>query len=104
MVQVHISRLQSVVSMVQVGSLFMLTSDNNFGFTVSLLSLLQYYLRTGGCKFGKACRYNHTKAKPSAVPVLELNFLGLPIRLVLLMYHFENVNRFNESNFCWSKL
>ena len=72
----------------------MLTSNSTFGVTVPFLSLLQYYLRTGGCKFGKACRYNHTKAKPSAVPVLELNFLGLPIRMVLLMYHFENVISF----------
>ncbi|GMI67355.1 hypothetical protein like AT3G48440 [Hibiscus trionum] len=40
----------------------------------------KYYLRTGGCKFGKACRYNHFRAKSSAAPILELNFLGLPIR------------------------
>ncbi|OMO99686.1 Zinc finger, CCCH-type [Corchorus capsularis] len=40
----------------------------------------KYYLRTGGCKFGKACRYNHSRAKNSAAPILELNFLGLPIR------------------------
>ncbi|XP_039042338.1 zinc finger CCCH domain-containing protein 67-like isoform X2 [Hibiscus syriacus] len=39
----------------------------------------KYYLRTGGCKFGKACRYNHSRAI-SAAPILELNFLGLPIR------------------------
>lgn len=41
----------------------------------------KYYMRTGGCKYGKACRYNHLRAKASAAPVLELNFLGLPIRL-----------------------
>ncbi|KAK8489346.1 hypothetical protein V6N13_021423 [Hibiscus sabdariffa] len=40
----------------------------------------KYYLRTGGCKFGKACRYNHSRANSSAAPILELNFLGLPIR------------------------
>ncbi|GMJ04916.1 hypothetical protein like AT3G48440 [Hibiscus trionum] len=40
----------------------------------------KYYLRTGGCKFGKACRYNHSRVKSSAAPILELNFLGLPIR------------------------
>ncbi|KAL5750686.1 hypothetical protein ACOSP7_025289 [Xanthoceras sorbifolium] len=40
----------------------------------------KYYLRTGGCKFGKACRYNHTRAKSAVIPILELNFLGLPIR------------------------
>ncbi|GLT28109.1 hypothetical protein SLA2020_030650 [Shorea laevis] len=41
----------------------------------------KYYMRTGGCKYGKACRFNHSRAKASAAPVLELNFLGLPIRL-----------------------
>ncbi|XWS37161.1 hypothetical protein CRYUN_Cryun19dG0019200 [Craigia yunnanensis] len=40
----------------------------------------KYYLRTGGCKFGKACRYNHSRAKSPVGPILELNFLGLPIR------------------------
>ncbi|XWS51350.1 hypothetical protein CRYUN_Cryun12cG0169600 [Craigia yunnanensis] len=40
----------------------------------------KYYLRTGGCKFGKACRYNHSRAKSSVDPILEVNFLGLPIR------------------------
>ncbi|KAM5587227.1 hypothetical protein ABKV19_005921 [Rosa sericea] len=40
----------------------------------------KYYLRPGGCKYGKACRYNHGKGKPSVAPVVERNFLGLPIR------------------------
>ncbi|XP_024171447.1 zinc finger CCCH domain-containing protein 67 [Rosa chinensis] len=40
----------------------------------------KYYLRPGGCKYGKACRYNHGKGKPLVAPVVELNFLGLPIR------------------------
>ncbi|XP_024442497.1 zinc finger CCCH domain-containing protein 67 isoform X2 [Populus trichocarpa] len=48
----------------------------------------KYYLRTGGCKYGKACRFNHTREKTFSVPplktpmpsILELNFLGLPIR------------------------
>lgn len=40
----------------------------------------KYYMRTGGCKYGKGCRYNHSRAIMSAAPVLELNFLGLPIR------------------------
>ncbi|XP_061360877.1 zinc finger CCCH domain-containing protein 43-like [Gastrolobium bilobum] len=41
----------------------------------------KYYLRSGGCKFGKACKFNHTRGKCLAAPILELNFLGLPIRL-----------------------
>ncbi|KAJ0105698.1 hypothetical protein Patl1_18214 [Pistacia atlantica] len=51
-----------------------------FGVIIFLLSYLQYYLKTGGCKFGKACRYSHTRAKSPVIPILELNFLGLPIR------------------------
>ncbi|XP_059657246.1 zinc finger CCCH domain-containing protein 67-like isoform X2 [Cornus florida] len=40
----------------------------------------KYYLTSGGCKFGKACRYNHSRGKTQIAPILELNFLGLPIR------------------------
>ncbi|KAL4353553.1 hypothetical protein GQ457_06G041110 [Hibiscus cannabinus] len=45
----------------------------------------KYYLTSGGCKYGKACRYSHSKEKSnylekSEIPPLELNFLGLPIR------------------------
>ncbi|XVE54545.1 hypothetical protein DITRI_Ditri03aG0090300 [Diplodiscus trichospermus] len=40
----------------------------------------KYYLRTGGCKFGKACKYNHSRAQSTVSPILELNFLGLPMR------------------------
>ncbi|KAK7350676.1 hypothetical protein VNO77_09547 [Canavalia gladiata] len=41
----------------------------------------KYYLRSGGCKFGKACKFNHTRGKCLASPIVELNFLGLPIRV-----------------------
>ncbi|XP_062168961.1 zinc finger CCCH domain-containing protein 67 [Alnus glutinosa] len=41
----------------------------------------KYHLRSGGCKYGKDCRYNHTRGKTSGTTILELNFLGLPIRL-----------------------
>ncbi|XP_054804859.1 zinc finger CCCH domain-containing protein 67-like [Prosopis cineraria] len=41
----------------------------------------KYYLSSGGCKFGKACKYNHSRGTCSVATVLELNFLGLPIRL-----------------------
>ncbi|KAI9087568.1 hypothetical protein K1719_030438 [Acacia pycnantha] len=41
----------------------------------------KYYLKSGGCKYGKACKFNHTRGKCSATTILELNFLGLPIRL-----------------------
>ncbi|XP_071710776.1 zinc finger CCCH domain-containing protein 67-like isoform X2 [Rutidosis leptorrhynchoides] len=41
----------------------------------------KYYLSSAGCKFGKACKYNHTRVKTAIAPVVEYNFLGLPIRL-----------------------
>ncbi|RWR96954.1 zinc finger CCCH domain-containing protein 67 isoform X2 [Cinnamomum micranthum f. kanehirae] len=40
----------------------------------------KYYLKTGGCKFGKACRYNHPREKAGVGEPVELNFLGLPMR------------------------
>nr|GEV05478.1 zinc finger, CCCH-type [Tanacetum cinerariifolium] len=40
----------------------------------------KYFSSSGGCKYGKACKYNHTKGKSALTPVLEYNFLGLPIR------------------------
>ncbi|KAK7411054.1 hypothetical protein VNO78_02408 [Psophocarpus tetragonolobus] len=46
------------------------------------LTECKYYLRSGGCKFGKACKFNHTRGKCSSPsPIVELNFLGLPIRV-----------------------
>ncbi|XWS32693.1 hypothetical protein CRYUN_Cryun22dG0011800 [Craigia yunnanensis] len=47
----------------------------------------KYYLTSVGCKYGKACRYSHSKEKSrylekSEIPPAELNFLGLPIRLL----------------------
>lgn len=37
----------------------------------------KYFDRPGGCKFGKACKFNHNRKTSSAS---QLNFLGLPIR------------------------
>lgn len=48
---------------------------------LTLFDLLQYYLTPGGCKYGKFCRYSHPKDESEIVPP-ELNFAGLPIRLV----------------------
>ncbi|CAI9112098.1 OLC1v1012478C1 [Oldenlandia corymbosa var. corymbosa] len=41
----------------------------------------KYYLTSGGCKFGNSCKYSHNKGRSSVSPILEFNFLGLPIRL-----------------------
>ncbi|KAF5179683.1 Zinc finger ccch domain-containing protein [Thalictrum thalictroides] len=40
----------------------------------------KYYLTSGGCKFGKDCRYRHPREKSVVGPPAEFNFLGLPIR------------------------
>ncbi|MCD7451112.1 hypothetical protein HAX54_009560 [Datura stramonium] len=40
----------------------------------------KYYLTSGGCKYGKACKFNHSREKNSISPIVEFNFLGLPIR------------------------
>jgi len=40
----------------------------------------QYYLRTGDCKFGLACRYHHPRDHIVARPLL--NPVGLPLRPV----------------------
>ncbi|KAL9235581.1 hypothetical protein vseg_010327 [Gypsophila vaccaria] len=38
----------------------------------------KYFDRPGGCKFGEACKFNHSKKTTASS---ELNFIGLPIRL-----------------------
>lgn len=56
-----------------------------FTATVNIVTLLlfQYYRTAEGCKYGKSCRYwHHGEESQNIVP--ELNFLGLPIRSVML--------------------
>ncbi|XP_076901979.1 zinc finger CCCH domain-containing protein 67-like isoform X2 [Bidens hawaiensis] len=42
----------------------------------------KYYLSTAGCKYGKSCKFSHggSRGKTVVTPVVEYNFLGLPIR------------------------
>ncbi|XP_019239156.1 PREDICTED: zinc finger CCCH domain-containing protein 67-like isoform X2 [Nicotiana attenuata] len=40
----------------------------------------KYYLTEGGCKYGNTCKYYHSRRKGAISPVLNINFLGLPIR------------------------
>lgn len=44
-------------------------------------SLLQYYLKTGTCRYGLTCRYHHPLSRKNGAPLL-LNNLGLPMRKV----------------------
>lgn len=53
--------------------------------TMNLWCSLQYYLRSGGCKYGKSCKNLHdprAKVAPALVPAFDYNFLGLPLRVV----------------------
>ncbi|ONI08139.1 hypothetical protein PRUPE_5G159000 [Prunus persica] len=38
------------------------------------------YSKSGGCKYEKACSFNPRRGEHSVAPILECNFLGLPIR------------------------
>ncbi|KAK1433882.1 hypothetical protein QVD17_10800 [Tagetes erecta] len=40
----------------------------------------KYYLSPAGCKYGKSCKFSHGRGKSGITPVVEYNFLGLPIR------------------------
>ena len=44
---------------------------------------LQYYLKTGTCKYGSTCKYHHPRDRNGAGPV-SFNMLGLPMRQVFL--------------------
>ncbi|KAG5537085.1 hypothetical protein RHGRI_024509 [Rhododendron griersonianum] len=62
----------------------------------------KYYLSSGGCIFGKACKYNHGRGKVPVAPIMEFNFLGLPIRPGEkdCPYYMRNGSCKYESN-CW---
>eukprot|EP01018_Ginkgo_biloba_P010226 Gb_03032 [translate_table: standard] len=40
----------------------------------------QYYMKTGDCKFGAACRYHHPYERVSDSPTCTLSPIGLPLR------------------------
>ncbi|KAH7865664.1 hypothetical protein Vadar_009477 [Vaccinium darrowii] len=62
----------------------------------------KYYLSSGGCIFGKACKYHHGRGKAPVAPIMEFNFLGLPIRPGEkdCPYYMSNGSCKYESN-CW---
>ena len=43
---------------------------------------VQYYLKTGTCKFGATCKYHHPRDKAGSTGRVHLNVLGLPLRPV----------------------
>ncbi|TVU50568.1 hypothetical protein EJB05_01945 [Eragrostis curvula] len=49
----------------------------------------QFYMKTGDCKFGAVCKFNHPKDRLIPAPNCALNPLGLPLRPVRFSF---NVN------------
>ncbi|XP_039043394.1 zinc finger CCCH domain-containing protein ZFN-like [Hibiscus syriacus] len=47
---------------------------------VFLLTALQYYLKTGTCKFGATCKFHHPRDKAAIAGRVSLNILGYPLR------------------------
>lgn len=44
--------------------------------------VLQYYLKTGTCKFGATCKFHHPRDKAGIAGRVSLNILGYPLRPV----------------------
>ena len=47
-----------------------------------LTFFLQYYLKTGTCKFGPTCKFHHPREKAGIAGRVQLNTLGYPLRPV----------------------
>ena len=46
---------------------------------------MQYYLKTGNCKFGPSCKFHHPREKAGTAWRAQLNALNLPLRPVKTM-------------------
>lgn len=46
--------------------------------------IVQYYLRTGTCKFGISCKFNHPKNAGGSLTSAPLNVYGYPMRQVIV--------------------
>ena len=46
---------------------------------------MQYYLKTGNCKFGPSCKFHHPREKAGTAGRAQLNALNLPLRPVKTM-------------------
>lgn len=49
---------------------------------IFLWMVLQYYLKTGTCKFGATCKFHHPRDKAGIAGRVSLNILGYPLRPV----------------------
>lgn len=46
----------------------------------------QFYMKTGDCKFGAVCKFNHPKERMIPAPNCALSPLGLPLRPVRFVF------------------
>lgn len=61
-------------------------------FTTRLVFLnVQYYLRTGTCKFGMSCKFNHPKNAGGSLTNAPLNSYGYPLRPVIICCMFSHI-------------
>lgn len=63
-----------------------ITSSSCIAYTVLTWFDLQYYMRTGTCKFGASCKYHHPKQGGGSVSPVHLNYYGYPLRPVCITY------------------
>ena len=49
----------------------------------------QFYMKTGDCKFGAACKFHHPKERLVPAPNCVLSPLGLPLRPVSYMVNLH---------------
>lgn len=66
---------------------------------VCLKHALQYFLKTGTCKYGSTCKYHHPRDRRGAAPV-SFNVLGLPMRQVFTSWHLRLNNFQIDYYFC----
>lgn len=53
---------------------------------------VQYYLRTGTCKFASSCKFNHPKNAGGSLTNAPLNIYGYPLRPVIhLLYVYWHI-------------
>lgn len=64
---------------------------------ILLLTALQYYLKTGTCKFGATCKFHHPRDKAGIAGRVSLNILGYPLRPVRISFFSFNSLQYNDT-------
>lgn len=74
--------------------IFWIFSLINLHFFIAIMlvvsdSDLQYYMRTGMCKFGASCKYHHPRQGGVSPAPVTVNVYGYPLRPVCLLFVFN---------------